>query len=266
MAPSLSYKKVPFIVLGLLLGLGLLFLVRSCSFNHHDMTFHIGQDSRWATLNLMGKERNLTAFNNELLTEIAKLENFSVLVEISPASDIVTDLERGILQGVLTSVQSSYLNEDELVFSESYFHIGPVLIIPSTAPIQGWNDKSRKIVGIPAYSPILLSLEKDPKIQIKIYDDILRALSDLSDRKIDGAIFPAIPAYTYVNAFHKHELKIATLPITDEGIRLAALKNDKGIMLIDRFNKGLATLKENGTYANMLDEWSLINVEKIHSE
>ena len=227
------------------------------------MTFHIGQDSRWATLNLMGKERNLTAFNNELLSSIAKLENFNIRIEITSAADLISDLEEGTLQGALTSVQPSYLNEENLIFSNPYFHIGPVLIIPSTAPIEGWNDKRKKIIGIPLYSPILTSLEEDSTIQTKIYDDILHALSDLSDYKIDGAIFPAIPANTYVRTFYRHELKIATLPLTDEAIRLAALKNEKGIMLIELFNKGLATLKKDETYDKFLERWSLINVEKI---
>ena len=262
-----SSKKIPYLVLGIILGLSFLFFIRSCSFNNHpDMTFHIGQDSRWATLNLMGKERNLTAFNNELLSSIAKLENFNIRIEITSAADLISDLEEGTLQGALTSVQPSYLNEENLIFSNPYFHIGPVLIIPSTAPIEGWNDKRKKIIGIPLYSPILTSLEEDSTIQTKIYDDILHALSDLSDHKIDGAIFPAIPAKTYVRTFYRHELKIATLPLTDEAIRLTALKNEKGIMLIELFNKGLAALKKDETYDKFLDRWSLINVEKIENK
>lgn len=265
--PFLHSKKITNLVFGIILGLSFLFFIRGCSFNNHpDRTFLIGQDSRWAALNLMGKERNLTAFNNELLSAIAKQENFSIRIDIIPAADLIRDLEEGTLQGVLTSVQPSYLTEENLIFSNPYFHIGPVLIIPSTARIEGWNDNSKKIVGIPFYSPILTSLEEDPTIQTKIYDDILHALSDLSAHKIDGAIFPAIPANTYVRTFYKHELKIATLPLTDEAIRLAALKNEKGVMLIELFNKGLAALKKDETYDKFLDRWSLINVEKIEQK
>lgn len=254
-------EKLPFLILGFFLLLILLFWVRSCITNHSEILFHIGQDSRWPGLGLMGRERNLTAFNQELLEEIAKAENFTVRMENSHASNLLSDLEKGVLQGALTIVEPNYMHEDGLIFSDPYFFTGPVLIIPLSAPSH--NEKRKKIIGIAAYSPFLLSLEKDSTIQTKIYGDILSALSDLRGGTIDGAIFPAIPAYTYVNTFYKHELKIASTPLTQEGIRLAALKNEKGKFLIEHFNQGLAAIKASGAYDKLLKEWDFFDVEKI---
>ncbi len=257
-------KRNRYIALGCLLGLTFLFLLRSChSYSSDQKEYYIGQDSRWRQIGLMGKERNLAAFNNDVLATIAKRGKFGIRIVITPTTDLLPDLERGKLQGILTTLEPSYLTENRLVFSEPYFLTGPVLIIPSTAPIEGWNEMGKKIVGIQANSHVLLNLEQDPSIQIKLYDDILKALADLSARKIDGAIFPAIPAYTYVTTFYKNELKIATLPLTNEGIRLAALKNENGQWLIQQFNEGLNELKQNRNYHKMLEQWGLIDVEQI---
>lgn len=258
-------KRNRSIIFGCILVFFLLYFVKSCGIDHFMVTaYQIGQDNRWSTINLMGKEQNLTAFNNQLLSSIAKEENFKFSIRSSPSSDLINDLENGRLQGVLTTLQSSYLHDERLVFSAPYFLTGPVLIIPSSAPLQGWNEKGKKIVAIPYHSPILSILEQDPGIQIKIYPDILQALSDLSKRQIDGAIFPAIPSYTYVNAFYQSELKIATLPLTDEGVRLVVQKNEQGKELLDQFNKGLATIKENGAFTQLLDRWGFVNVEDLH--
>lgn len=254
-------KKYHYIILGLFLGLCLFYLLKSCTFNSFsEVTYRIGQDSRWHSLNLMGKERSFSAFNNELLTAIAKKEH--VRFHIMVASNPMDELQQGNVQGILSALQPGYLNAN-LLFSEPYFLTGPVLIIPSTAPVEGWNEKRKKIVAILATDPHLLNLEQDPSLQVKLYSDILVALADLSERRIDGAIFPVIPAYTYTTTFYQHELKIVTLPLTSQGIRLVTLNNETGKILIKSFNEGLVLLKQEGIYSDLLKQWGLINVENI---
>jgi polar amino acid transport system substrate-binding protein len=255
-----------YIVIGIILGFCLFFLFKSCTMMQHlsEAKYSIGQDPRWRGLHLMGKEQSLSAFNNELLMLIAKQEHFRI--HLKAAFDLMAEVEQNKIQGALTTLQPNYLNENWLLSSEPYFLIGPVLIISLTTPIKEWKEKRKKIVGIPnqtAHSALLLSLEKDSSIQIKIYHDILPALADLSEGRIDGAIFPAIPAYTYVHTFYKNELKIASLPLTNEGIRLVARKDKVGEKLIKQFNEGLETLRQNGTYHQLLEHWGLIDVEQV---
>jgi polar amino acid transport system substrate-binding protein len=250
-------------------GIGLIFvfivmffLIRGCSdhpSSHH--LYHIGQDERWINLNLMGKERNLSAFNTDLLSKIAKLENIYIqLNSITSDDSLITKLENGDLQGVISTLQPNGINQNNFVFSDPYFLIGPVLVISSAAPLTGWNERARKIVGVQSNSPALLNLEKDPTIQIKLYDNILRALADLDDNRIDGVVFPVIPTYIYTNTFYEGRLKIATPPLTNAGLRLIALKNERGEQLIKSFNQGLKTLKEDGFYDHLLNQWELMKV------
>lgn len=257
-------KRYRPIAIGVILGLSLFYLFKSCSLNHLPKDHYvIGEDTRWRELHLRGKERNLSAFNHELLSAIGKQEHFRIRLAIT--FNLVKELEQGKLQGILTTLQPSYLNE-HLLFSEPYFLTGPVLILPAQIPIQELNGSNKKTIAIPENSPLLSSLEQDPSIQIRIYDDILPALADLRERRIDGAIFPAILAHTYIKTFYKHELKIATFPLTGDGIRLATVKNEVGESLIKKFNDGLEALKQNGTYHDMQERWGLIDVEHILSD
>ena len=68
--------------------------------------------------------------------------------------------------------------------------------------------------------------------------------------------------YTYVHTFYKNELKIATLPLTDKGIRLAAQRNEAGKELVERFNQGIAVLKANGEYHKLLERWGLVDTSR----
>lgn len=259
-----SPKKIPFILFGIVLGLAVFFLVRSCSSTiMNQKVYHIGQDSKWENLNLMGKERNFAAFNNQLLKAIAKEEDVQISILLLPSFELISDLEQGKLEGILTSLEPSYLNDKSLVFSNPFFLTGPVLVIRAPEYNRGEEEKPRKIIAIPYNSPLLSSLEEDPKIHTKFYTNVLSAFSDLEEGRIDGAIFPAIISHAYVNAFYKDILKVATLPLTDEGIRLVAKRNEEGLDLIDRFDHGLAVIKQNGELGQLLNRWGLFDVETI---
>src|ERR1700722_517687 len=150
-----SSKTISYLIIGIFLAFCLLYIVKSCSSNSSIMDYHIGQDSRWRGLGLMGKERNLTAFNTDLLTAIAKQENIHILVSIEPTSELIEKVEQGKLQGALTTLKPAYSNNNDLIFSDPYFLLGPVLIIPSTAPIEGWNEMAKKIIGVQSNSPAI---------------------------------------------------------------------------------------------------------------
>ncbi|WP_068471389.1 substrate-binding periplasmic protein [Candidatus Protochlamydia phocaeensis] len=260
-----SKKRSYGIGLALLLFLAL-FSIRGCStpvsFNN---SYTIAQDVRWMGLNLMGKERNLSAFNVDLLATIAKLENMRI--QLSSIQDdnnaMLAKLENGEVQGIISTMQPTPINQNAFVFSDPYFLLGPVLIISKGAPVKGWNEMSRKIVGVQSNSPAILDLEKDPSIQIKLYDNILRAMADLDDQRIDGIIFPVVPASIYTKTFYEGRLKIATPPLNNEGLRLVALKNPKGEQLIKSFNQALKTIKADGLYDRLLERWGLMNAEKV---
>ena len=123
-------KAARYSIFGLILIAVLLFLFRSCASNMMgEKSYIIGQDPRWLNLNFMGKERNLTAFNNELLREIGQKEGFHVRLMTTLASDYRKDLESGKVQGFLTSQPP--MHENELVFSNPILLLGPVLIMRS---------------------------------------------------------------------------------------------------------------------------------------
>lgn len=255
-------QPLRYFIFGCIALISLALIMKGCGMTmSSENTYIIAQDSRWKSLNYMGKERNLTAFNTELLADIARKEGFRVRVSITPAPDLLKELEKGTVQGIIATIQPSSIYENRFIFSNPILLTGPVLIIRSAAPIKGWNEMGRKIIGVQPHSAALLGLEKDPTIQVHLYDDILAALSDLNERKIDGVIYPAFAAHVYTSTFYPKDLKIVTRPLNDEGLRLIALKNKEGEQLINQFNKGLEELKQSGSFKKLIEQWGLTDVE-----
>ncbi|MBA2368488.1 MAG: amino acid ABC transporter substrate-binding protein [Candidatus Protochlamydia sp.] len=240
------------------------FLIRGCSASDAIRNCYIiGQDERWTSIDVMNKERELAAFNIELLTAIAHEEKMRLTLKPTAGNLLLGRLNNRELDGISSNLEPTMMNQLTYLFSEPYFPTGPVLIISAREKLKGWNENADKIVAVQAKSPAILNLEKDPTIHIKLYNNILRALADLDDQKIDGAVFPALPSYVYTNTFYEGKLKVATAPLNNEGLRLIALKDERGKELIESFNEGLQKIRENGVYQDLLTEWGFINFEKI---
>jgi polar amino acid transport system substrate-binding protein len=242
----------------------LVFLMRSCSSSHLVKPIYvIGHDSQWSGVHVMNKNRELSAFNLDLLTAIAREEGTRFRLQPLPPTLLMRRLENGELDAILSNLSPTPINQSLYSFSEPYFPLGPVLIISAKNPLKGWNEKAIKLIGIQPNSSYQLNLDKDPTIQLRLYDNILNALSDLDDRRIDGVIFPAIPAYIYTQTFYEGKLKIATSPLTNESLRLVTLKTENGEELVKLFNDGLKNIQANQTYHKLLNQWGFLDIEKM---
>ena len=242
----------------------LLFLFRSCGVfsPHQHKVYLIGQDAQWYPLNLMKKEKNMTAFSDDLMLTIGKAEGLRFrLISIS-GEHLQDKLESEDLDAILTSMLPSPQDRETFLFSDIYFHLGTVLVVPINSVIDTWEEMGGKIIGIQTGSLLPIEAKKYPAIQLRSYDTVVQALAEVENGIIDGALLPALPAYIYVKSFYPTTLKVATAPLTNEGLRLVALNNAEGKDLIDLFNKGLTVVRENGAYSSLIEQWSLIQTDK----
>ena len=259
-----SSKKIRFWVAFAGLVFLLLLGFKACSHHGADIPLYvIGEDINWTNINLMGKERSISAFSSDLMKEIALEEGARFRISLVQNAEILEKLESQDLDGILTALEPNVIYRNRFIFSEPYFLLGNVLVLPIEAKLSGFNEKAKKIIGVNPTDTSILQLENRSQFELKMYDNILKALSDVEQRRIDGAIFLALPAYIYTRTFYDKKLRVATTPLTNEGLRLMVLKGQKGEELIKLFNEGLATSKKNGKYDQLIKNWGLVNPEKI---
>ncbi len=147
-------------------------------------------------------------------------------------------------------------NEKQFDFSSIYLPLGPVLVVPLQSKIASLDQLIGKQIGIVSGSSSVSLLEKSNGAIIRYYESIPQALNDVLLGAIDGAMVGILPASAYCRDLYKGELKVATAPLNDEGLRLVT-KHKAAPDLIRAFNAGLQTLKKNGVYTHLQNKWSL---------
>lgn len=236
------------------------FVFRSCSSNQDKgKIYTIARDPNWYPSNLMGKEKNMTAFSDDLLMSVGRAEDFRFHINNSSSDSLISGLLSDEYDGVLTQLLSTGKMRETLLFSDPYVLLGPVLVTMIDSQIDSIEEMSGKTIGIESGSSTLFDTKKYPSIIIATYDNIFKALGALNNDKIDGVLIDAIPAHIYIKTFYPTRLRVATKPLTNDGLRLIAIKNSHNEKLIEAFNKSLKTFQENGDYEEMIKKWGLIN-------
>jgi polar amino acid transport system substrate-binding protein len=252
-------KKIAIFLFAVLLLVGSGLLLKGCSNHKERKTFLIGRGSDWFTLPLMGKEQNLAGFIDDLFQAISALEKNDFQAVIVPSEYLTKGLDEGNYNGIITIINPTAYSNNQYAFSDSFFLIGPVLVLPENSPYKSIEDMSGKQIGISRGASTVFDLNTYPSIIIIPYENVLFALEGLNRGDLDGVIMGMLPAYIYTKSLFNGKLRVATGPLTKDGFRVVALKNAEGIELVAEFNDGLKKLRDNGTYDKLITKWTLFN-------
>ncbi|MEM1282617.1 MAG: transporter substrate-binding domain-containing protein [Chlamydiota bacterium] len=218
----------------------------------------IARDPTWYPLNLMGKEKTVLAFTSDLLTTIAKRQNLRIeLVNVS-SNYLFEGLSEKEYAALISSLAPSALNNQYYNFSNPFFFVGPVLIVPADSEIESLKGMTNRIIGVRRDGNVNFNITKY-NAYYKPYDSMTMAFEDLYRDRIDGIILPVLQAYTYIDTFHKGRFKVVTSPLDDQGLRLVARQTYLSDFLIEEFDTGLQEIIEDGTYQALCNKWGLIN-------
>lgn len=224
------------------------------------IVYTIARDQSWYPLQLYGKSGNISGFSDDLFRAIAKEKNFQFNFALAGPDVLFEGLNQGYYDAVL-SEQFPYNAGIQYITSDPYYLLGPVLVVSVTSTIRTLKDVNGKIIGVFTDAPTLLDLNQFPNVNFQsyIYSSLPQPLDDLVNGVIDGMVLDFLQAYEYTQGSYAGRLKIATLPLTNDGLRLIAVDNLQSQKLVNRFNSGLKAIRKNGTYDALLQKWSLVN-------
>lgn len=237
--------------------------IRGCNTEYTLKTkaFRIGRDSTWYPLQLLGRERYLQAFTDDLFLAIAKQEDLHFqIAEVGP-TQLFSGLDIGNYDAILTAEIPTVLNHEYYVFSDPIYLVGPVLIVPKNSKVTSLEEMEGQTVGLKRGFTTVFNLKHYPSVLFVTYDNMNIALDNLVTNRLDGVILDAMSAYSYADGFYSTKLKVVTSPLTTEGIRLVTLRHPLGEQLIEAFNEGLQKVKKEKIYQQLLKNWNLVNTE-----
>lgn len=228
----------------------------SCSCSRKQEKTKIGIDASWSPLNFGGANSYVNGFLDELLLEVA--HEMHIEFEKIPASsdNLFLGLKRDQYAAILTSLPPYTFNVAKYDFSQNFLRIGPVLIIQENAKYKNLSQFDGMTLGMIAGDNMSDILQKYPEIRTRSYISNGDLLNAVVTGEVQGALMDRILAVNYVTDLYNGKLKIATLPLNNEGLHMIAEKG-KHEDLVRSFDEAITTLKKKKYYRELLQKWKL---------
>lgn len=225
--------------------------------------FRIAIDGTWYPLELYDKERYISAFSRNLLRVIATEQHLPVQIVRVGSMNYLEGLDDGKYEGIFSSLILQE-NAEKYISSNPYYLLGSVLVVSKQSSIKSLTDLKGKTIGLINTFVKTEVLEKysSPRFVFYNYNDRSKLIDDVRNKVIDGMVLDMIPAYKYTNGVYRDQLKIASKPLTNKGLRLIMKNNPESKKVIEKFNEGLIAIKKNGVYSQLLIKWELVDPEK----
>lgn len=242
-----------------LCALCLSFFLGACSSKESgkiDSRPKIGVDPSWGSLNFGPQNPYVNGFTDELLRDVAwNLDIEFNKIHANPG-DLLPGLEEGAYDAILSSVPQYTFNLAKYDFSKNFLELGPVFIIPKNASYKNLSQIHHQYIGVIAGARSIEILGKYPNLLIRKYLSATDLLNGIVAGEVAGGLLQRVPASAYVPDLYQETLKIASSPLTDQGLHLVTLKN-KQEELVQGFDESLNELKRKKKLQELLKKWSL---------
>lgn len=222
----------------------------------------MARDPIWYPSYLNGKEQSMTGFTDDLMATLGRRKGFNIEIFSPPSRNLFSELESDNFDGILSGLPRDYSLKGNYAFSDPFYLVGPVLVVTADSTITSLEEMGGKTVGIMSEVNPIFDIAYYPNINLRFFGNIVLALESLKNNQIDGVIAYALPAYNNIRALFCHHLKVATAPLTKEGVRLVLRKSADSKQFLTEVNQGLQEIKESGEYQKLLARWGLVDTAK----
>ncbi|WP_246485720.1 transporter substrate-binding domain-containing protein [Chlamydiifrater phoenicopteri] len=229
-------------------------LFSGCSRENREVL--VGRDATWFPVQFGVYNANVNAFLNALISEINERERTNIVLVNQDWIHLFENLDDRKTSGAVTSLYPGLENRSRYNFSEPFLLTGPVLVVQENSPYEDMASLKGKIVGIYKFDSSASVAQDIPGAIVSAYKHVPVALESLSSGCYDALLVPVIEASALVSSVYKGRLKIISKPLTEEGLRLIAIKGENDA-LIDNFNSGLVKLRRQGKYDAIKKQYRL---------
>jgi cystine transport system substrate-binding protein len=251
MKRSLILTGILIIVLGILAACG-----GDDSSSDDKDTITVGTEGNYKPFTYQKENSDeLTGYDVEVIREVGKRIDKEIKFVTSDFKSIFSSLETKRFDMIANQITITEERQENYDFSIPYTYSGAqVLVRADDTSIQGVEDLDGKKVGTTQGSN-WADYAEEAGADVKFYGGIGEVLEDLSAGRIDAALNDRLFILTTLDETkYKEDVKLAgdTFQQTEMAF---TFRKDEDSGLIEEINDALKEMKEDGTLADISEEW-----------
>ena len=253
--------------LGIIALCSAMFLV-GCNKNHESAnqnnddqnspTLIFGTNAEFAPFESHTAGGEITGFDIDIINAMAKNGHFKVTFKDQPWDSLFASLNNGDLDAVVSGVTITDDRKKNMDFTEPYFNIKQVVLMPKDKAIHSAEDlKTLNRIGVANGQTGDFTVQKilgAQNTKIARFENIPLVLKELEDGGVDAVVADSAVIDNYVKNTNKKDFNIITIP--DFEVEHYAIAVRKGNTETQRIlNDALNKIKENGEYQQIYNQY-----------
>lgn len=222
-------------------------------------TYIVTTDASYAPMEYM-EGNKVVGFSHDVLDAAAKSENVKLEFVNTPFEGILANVDKGDSDIALASISITDERKQQVDFSDPYFQATQMVITTErhADSIKSFADLKTRAVSVQHSTSgdnILQNLQGKDSTNIKRFDTMPLAFKELESGGVDAVVGDSsvVGYYFSQNPNAKlHTLIDPSFPTENYGFAFRKGRNDG---LREAINKGLSTIKANGTYDKIHAQW-----------
>lgn len=198
------------------------------------------------------EDGKITGFDMDLVQEIGKLVDADIKIVDMAFDGLLPALQMKKVDLVIAGMTANEERMKTVSFTQPYYTASQVIIVKEgNTSIKSFDDLKGKKVGVMLGFTGDMVVSEIDGVKIERFNAAYAGIMALKADKIEAVVLDSEPAKNYVA--QNKGLVLADADAEQEEYAIAVRKNDKA--LLEKVEKALSELKENGTYDKLIQKY-----------
>lgn len=199
------------------------------------------------------ENNELTGFDKDIAQALADEMGLTLKTQTAPFDTLVEGVSSSRYDMLVASTTPTEKRSKAVDFSDPYYQSGAQYFVKTDSTCQKVEDLKDPLVGVASGTTYETWLKDNgtPAEKIRSFPSDITALQDAQEGRLDAAMTDRLVGLYQIEKA-KRDLRPCGDPVFTEGPAVAVAKENP---LLGEVNKSLATIKENGKYAEISNKW-----------
>src|SRR5690625_5259930 len=195
----------------------------------------------------------LIGFDIDLINALAEEAGIEIEFEVLEVDGIVAGVSSGRFDIAIAGMTITEEREKSIDFTQPYYEAGLILaVLDGNEDIKSIDDVEGKVVATRTGSTSEKYLKEETDANVEAFPQIIEGYQNVLAGRADAVLYDLPNVLFYSEKEAEGRLVTVGEKLTGEEYGIAFLK---GSELRDVIDDALTTLKENGTYDDIYEEW-----------
>lgn len=217
-------------------------------------TLIVGTNAEFPPFEYLNDSAEVDGFDIALMQAIGDKLGMKVKIENMEFKGLIAALKTGKINCIAAGMTVTDERKENADFSDSYYTATQYILVPKGEKVKSMDDlKGKKIAVQEGTTGDFIATDDVENATVKRFKKGVDAVQELKNGRVDAVIIDSNPAQVFAKQFSDDIDLIKADFFEPEYYAIAVAKGDKE--LLEKINKALKELKEDGTYDKLVKKY-----------